>query len=86
MKSNRSLAKFCYKILIYIRQGQKACNLNTETSEMILGVPLILHLAEGPSEGICFRFPSLLIAFLHVENSHWQCLVAAGILFITPSF
>jgi len=33
------LAKFSYKIFIYIHQGQKACNLNTGTSEMILGVP-----------------------------------------------
>ncbi len=33
------LVTFRYTILISICQGQKACNLDTETAEMILGVP-----------------------------------------------
>lgn len=38
-EKHHSLAMFRYKILISIRQGQKACNLKTETAEIILGVP-----------------------------------------------
>lgn len=80
-----SLEIYQHKILIYIREEPEACNLNTQTAEMRLNVPLFYFWRKVFQKTFVSGFLCRLIAFF-VTNSQWQCLVSAAVLFITLSF
>lgn len=72
-----SLEIYQHKLLIYTREEPEACNLNEQTVEMRLNVPLFYFLAEGLSKDICFRFPlpvnCLFLSQIH-NDSVWFLL------------
>lgn len=80
-----SVEIYQHEILIYTREEPEACNLNEQTAEMRLNVPLFYFWRKVFQKTFVSGFLCRLIAFF-VTNSQWQCLVSAAVLFITLGF